>query len=43
MCKMHTHAGEIREVIVWLCVYTGDNPLAKAHGLSSRTYAQTIQ
>ena len=30
-------------VSVWFCVCTGDNPLAKAHGLSSRTDAQTIQ
>ena len=29
-------------VIVWLCVCTGDNPLAKAHGLTTRTYTQTI-
>ena len=28
--------------IVWLCVCTGDK-LAKARGLSSRTYAQTMQ
>ena len=27
----------------WMCVCTGDNPLAKARELSSRTYAQTIQ
>ena len=32
-----------KKVIVWLCVCTGDNLLAKAHGLSSRTYAQTVQ
>ena len=32
-----------KAVIVWLCVCTGENPLAKARGLSSHTYAQTIQ
>ena len=32
-----------KAVIVWFSIYTGDNPLAKARGLSSRTYAQTIQ
>ena len=32
-----------KAVIVWLCVCTRDNSLAKARGLSSRTYAQTIQ
>ena len=32
-----------KKVIVRLCVCTGENPLAKARGLSSRTYAQTIQ
>ena len=32
-----------KAVIVWLCACTGDNLLAKAHGLSSRTYAQAIQ
>ena len=29
--------------IAWLCVCSVANPLAKARGLSSRTYAQTIQ
>ena len=38
MYKVHMHAGAI-----WLCVCTGDNPLAKDRGLSSRKYAQTIQ
>ena len=28
-------------IIVWLCACTGDNPRAKARGLSSYTYAQT--
>ena len=32
-----------KAVIVLLCVGTGDNQLAKARGLPSRTYAQTIQ
>ena len=29
------------KVIVWLCIWRGGNPLTKAHGLSSHTYAQT--
>ena len=29
-----------KAVIEWLCACTGDNTLAKARGLSSRTYAQ---
>ena len=29
-----------KAVIVWLCVCMGDNPLAKARGLSSRTYTK---
>ena len=32
-----------KKVIVWLCVCTGDNPLAKARVLSFRTHAKTIQ
>ena len=32
-----------KKVIVWLCVCTRDNTLAKARGLSSHIYAQTIQ
>ena len=44
MQKVHMHACWCEKaVIVWLCVCTGDNPLAKARGLSSCTYAQTIQ
>ena len=39
MYKEHMQAVTIR-VIVWLCVCTGDNPLAKASGLSSCTYAK---
>ena len=31
-----------KAVNVWLCVCTVENLLAKARGLSSRTYAQTI-
>ena len=42
MHKVHMHAGAIRQFL-WLFVCTGDNPLAKARGLPSRTYAQTIQ
>ena len=37
------HKVHMKAFIVWLCVCAGDNPLAKARGLSSRTYAQTIQ
>ena len=45
MYKVYVHAGAIRKVLngCWLCVCTGDNPLAKARGLSSRPYAQTIR
>ena len=43
MHKVHMHAAAIRQLLYGLCVCTGDNPLAKAHGLSSCTYAQTIQ
>ena len=32
-----------KTVIVLLCVCMEDNPLAKTRGLSSPTYAQTIQ
>ena len=31
------HAGEISKLLYGLCVCTGDNPIAKARGLSSRT------
>ena len=37
------HLTQDTKVIVWLCVYTGDNPLAKARGLPSCSYAHTIQ
>ena len=41
--KVHMHAGAISQLLYGLCAYTGDNPRAKARGLSSRTYAQTVQ
>ena len=37
MHKVQVHAGAIS-----ICLCTGDNPLAKACGLSSCTHAQTI-
>ena len=37
------HAGAIKKLVYGLCVCIGDNPLAKARGLSLRTDAQTIQ
>ena len=37
------HAGAKRKLVYGMCVCTGDNPLAKARGLSSRTDKQTIQ
>ena len=43
MHKVHMHTGAIRQLLYGLCVCTGDNPLAKGRGLSSRTYAQTVQ
>ena len=43
MHKVHMQAGAIRQLLYGLCACTGDNALAKARGLSSRTYAQTIQ
>ena len=42
MRKVQMHAGAKMQVIVWFCVGTGDNPLAKASGLSSRSHAKTI-
>ena len=37
-------AGAIRNLLYGFnCIYMGYNPLAAAHGLSSRTDAQTIQ
>ena len=41
--KVHMHAGAIRQLLYDLCVYMGDNPLAKDRGLFSRKYALTIQ
>ena len=43
MHKVHMHAGAIRQLLYGLYVCTGDNPLAKARGLPSRTYVETIQ
>ena len=38
------HAGPIRKLYsLYMYILTGDNPLAKARGLSSRTDNQTIQ
>ena len=36
------HVGAIRKLLNGLCVCTGDYPLAKQRGLSSRTDARTI-
>ena len=33
----------LRVLIVWFCACTGDNPRAKARGISCRTDVQTIQ
>ena len=41
--NMQMHAGAKRKLLYHLCVRTDDNPLAKARGLSSGTYAQTIK
>ena len=43
MHKVQMHAGAIRKLLYGLCVCMGDNPRAKARGLSFRTDAQTIQ
>ena len=43
MHKVQIHAGAIRQLLYGFCVCTGDNPLAKARGLSSRTDTQIIQ
>ena len=42
MHKGQMHADAIRKLLACVCVSTGDNPLAKACGLSSRTGAHTI-
>ena len=43
MYKMHMHAGAIRQLLCGCAYVQEDNPLAKARGLSSRTYSQTIE
>ena len=43
MHKMHMHAGAIRQLLYGCAYVWEDNQLAKARGLSSHTYAQTIQ
>ena len=43
MHKVKMHAGARIKLLYGLCNCTGDNPLAKARGLSSRTDAQTLQ
>ena len=42
MYKVQMHTGVISKLEYGSCVCTGDNPLADARGLSSRTDAQTI-
>ena len=39
--RVQMHAGTIRMLLYGLCIGMGDNPLAKAHALSSRTDART--
>ena len=39
MHKVHMHAGAIRQLLYDCAFVPEDNPLAKARGLSSRTYA----
>ena len=41
--QMHANTCTIIKLLFGLCVCMGDNPLAKARGLSSHTDAQTIQ
>ena len=41
--EVHMHAGAIRQLLYGCAYIREDNPLAKARGLSSRIYAQTIQ
>ena len=43
MNKVHMHAGEISILLYGCAFLRKDNPRAIARGLSSRTYAQTIQ
>ena len=42
MHEVKMHAGAIRKCLYGLCVYTEDNPRAKARGLSSHIAAQAI-
>ena len=42
MYKVQMHTGAISKLEYGSCVCTGDNQLADARGLSSRTDAQTI-
>ena len=42
MYKVQMHTGAISKLEYGSCVCTGDNPLADARGLFSRTDAQTI-
>ena len=43
MYDVNIHAGAIRKLLYGCAYVWEDNPLAKARGLSSHTYAQTIQ
>ena len=42
MYKVQMHTGAKSKLDYGSCVCTGDNPLADARGLSSRTDAQTL-
>ena len=41
--EVHIHAVAKRQLLYGCAYVREDNPLAKARGLSSRTYAQAIQ
>ena len=43
MYEVHMHAEAIRTLLHGCAYVREENPLTKARGLSSRTYAQTIQ
>ena len=43
MYKVQMHTGAISKLEYGSCVCMGNNPLADAHGLSSRIDAQTIR
>ena len=43
MHNVQMHTGATRKLLYGLLFSTGDNPLAKARGLSSRTHAHPIQ